>query len=86
MSVFLKELQDIVDKAKDKSKVKNINNKGGAISLENAWKELQPKNIYQGRKSSPLKEEGKSALLSLYQPLIGGEALSLYLTLYQKSR
>lgn len=52
--------------------------------MENAWKELQPKNIYQGRKSSPLKEEGKSALLSLYQPLIGGEALSLYLTLYSE--
>ncbi|MGM9903704.1 MAG: replication initiation and membrane attachment family protein [Enterococcus sp.] len=49
--------------------------------MENAWKELQPKNIYQGRKRSPLKEEGKSALLYLYQPLIGGEALSVYLTL-----
>lgn len=49
--------------------------------MDNAWKELQPKNIYQGRKSHPLKEDGKSALLYLYQPLIGGEALSLYLTL-----
>ena len=49
--------------------------------MDNAWKELQPKNIYQGRKSHPLKEDGRSALLYLYQPLIGGEALSLYLTL-----
>lgn len=57
-----------------------VQNKGG-ISLENAWKELQPKNIYQGRKQSPLKEESRNALLHLYQPLIGGEALSLYLTL-----
>lgn len=49
--------------------------------MDNAWKELQPKNIYQGRKSYPLKEDGKSALLYLYQPLIGGEAMSLYFTL-----
>ncbi|MBO0480951.1 replication initiation and membrane attachment family protein [Candidatus Enterococcus courvalinii] len=49
--------------------------------MENAWKELQPKNIYQGRKQSPLKEENRNALLYLYQPLIGGEALSVYLTL-----
>ncbi len=49
--------------------------------MDNAWKELQPKNIYQGRKCHPLREDGKSALLYLYQPLIGGEALSLYLTL-----
>ncbi|MGX7172557.1 replication initiation and membrane attachment family protein [Enterococcus ratti] len=49
--------------------------------MDSAWKELQPKNIYQGRKSYPLKEEGKSSLLYLYQPLIGGEALSLYFTL-----
>ncbi|HFC9436250.1 TPA: replication initiation and membrane attachment family protein [Enterococcus hirae] len=49
--------------------------------MDNAWKELQPKNIYQGRKSYPLREEGKSSLLYLYQPLIGSEALSLYFTL-----
>lgn len=49
--------------------------------MENAWKELQPKNIYQGRKAGPLKEESRSALLYLYQPLIGGEALSIYFTL-----
>jgi replication initiation and membrane attachment protein len=49
--------------------------------LDNAWKELQPKNIYQGRKSYPLKEDGKTSLLYLYQPLIGSEALSLYFTL-----
>lgn len=49
--------------------------------MENAWKELQPKNIYQGRKTFPLTEEGQQALLYLYQPLIGGEALSLYFTL-----
>lgn len=45
------------------------------------WKELQPKNIYQGRKSYPIKDEGKSSLLYLYQPLIGSEASSLYFTL-----
>lgn len=49
--------------------------------MDNAWKELQPKNIYQGRKSYPLREEGKSSLLYLYQPLIGSEALSLYFIL-----
>ncbi|HGF8059680.1 TPA: replication initiation and membrane attachment family protein [Enterococcus faecium] len=49
--------------------------------MENAWKELQPKNIYQGRKAAPLREDSKNALLYLYQPLIGGEALSIYFTL-----
>ena len=49
--------------------------------MENAWKELQPKNIYQGRKEAPLREDSKNALLYLYQPLIGGEALSIYFTL-----
>ena len=48
--------------------------------MENAWKELQPKNIYQGRKEAPLREDSKNALLYLYQPLIGGEALSIYFT------
>lgn len=52
--------------------------------MDNAWKELQPKNIYQGRKSYPLKEEGKSSLIYLYQPLIGSEALSLYFTLFSE--
>ena len=39
------------------------------------------KNIYQGRKAALLREDSKNALLYLYQPLIGGEALSIYFTL-----
>ncbi len=44
-------------------------------------KSFNQKNIYQGRKAAPLREDSKNALLYLYQPLIGGEALSIYFTL-----
>ncbi|MFV0561202.1 MAG: replication initiation and membrane attachment family protein [Enterococcus sp.] len=49
--------------------------------MENAWENIQPKNIYQGLKRTPLKEEARESLLFLYQPIIAGDALSLYLTL-----
>lgn len=49
--------------------------------MENAWYEIQPKNIYQVKKEQPLTQEGQQALLYLYQPIIGGDAMSLYFCL-----
>ena len=47
--------------------------------MENAWKNFNQK--YLPRKKSGSAEDNKNALLYLYQPLIGGEALSIYFTL-----
>lgn len=42
---------------------------------------LKPKNFYQAVKALPLGSSAETALLYLYQPIIGAQALALYLTL-----
>lgn len=49
--------------------------------MENAWEEVQPKNIFRSAKQTPLKDHGKEALIHLYQPIIGAQGLSLYFSL-----
>ena len=40
---------------------------------------LQPKTVYEVKKSVPLTSEGQKALVNLYKPIIGADALALYL-------
>ncbi|KAF1298675.1 hypothetical protein BAU15_11150 [Enterococcus sp. JM4C] len=47
--------------------------------MDSAWKEIQPKNIYQISQAIPHTDLAEKALLQLYQPIIGAQALSLYL-------
>jgi replication initiation and membrane attachment protein len=49
--------------------------------LENAWKEIQPKNIYRIVRMLPNTDLASEALLHLYQPIMGAQALALYLTM-----
>lgn len=49
--------------------------------MESAWYEVQPKNIYQAKKALPLTQDGEKSLVYLYQPIIGGDAMSLYFCL-----
>lgn len=44
---------------------------------------LQPKTVYEVKKSVPLTSEGQKALVNLYQPIIGADALALYFCLLQ---
>lgn len=44
---------------------------------------LQPKAVYEVKKSLPLTSEGQKALVNLYQPIIGADALALYFCLLQ---
>ena len=49
--------------------------------MESAWKEIQPKNIYQIVRSLPNTNLADEALLHLYQPIMGAQALAMYLTM-----
>lgn len=49
--------------------------------MERAWEEIQPKNYFTVGRRRPMNDQEEQVLLFLYQPLIGGTALSLYLTL-----
>lgn len=49
--------------------------------MTNNWKEIQPKNIFQVTLSYPLSNQEQEILTLLYQPIVGAEAFSLYLTL-----
>ncbi|MGM0124134.1 replication initiation and membrane attachment protein [Enterococcus sp. AZ194] len=49
--------------------------------MDSAWKEIQPKNIFQLYKSLPNTNLADEALLYLYQPIMGAQALTLYLTM-----
>lgn len=49
--------------------------------MENAWKEVQPKNIYRVQKQIPLRDHGKESLAQLYQPIIGTDAFCVYFSL-----
>lgn len=49
--------------------------------MENAWDAVQPKEIYQAKKSQPLSQTAQEALLNLYQPILGSEATALYFCL-----
>ncbi|MFV0558502.1 MAG: DnaD domain protein [Enterococcus sp.] len=44
-------------------------------------KEIQPKDLYRVNQRTPLSQEGEQALLYLYQPIIGSDALALYFNL-----
>ncbi|MDT2706623.1 replication initiation and membrane attachment family protein [Enterococcus dispar] len=44
---------------------------------------LQPKTLYEVKKSVPLTSEGQKSLVNLYQPIIGADALALYFCLIQ---
>ncbi|MEI5995366.1 replication initiation and membrane attachment family protein [Candidatus Enterococcus mansonii] len=49
--------------------------------MENNWKDVHPKSLFQVAISSPLSDKEQEILTLLYQPIIGSEAFSLYLTL-----
>lgn len=49
--------------------------------MKNNGKEVHPKNIFQVSISYPLSDQEQTILTLLYQPIIGAEAFSLYLTL-----
>ena len=57
---------------------------GGCIFLEYAYEaNLQPKAIYEVKKSLPLTRDAEKSLVNLYQPIIGADALALYFCLLQ---
>ncbi|MHC5267669.1 replication initiation and membrane attachment family protein [Enterococcus sp. LJL98] len=47
--------------------------------MDSTWEKITPNTIYQVFKALPLTQEGKDGLLYLYQPIIGAQALALYL-------
>ncbi|MGC6767463.1 replication initiation and membrane attachment family protein [Enterococcus sp. LJL51] len=49
--------------------------------MKNNRKEIQPKDIFSVLVSQPLSDQEKEILLFLYQPIVGANAFSLYLTL-----
>lgn len=49
--------------------------------MTNHWKEVQPKSIFQVTIAFPLSNQEQEIITLLYQPIIGAEAFSLYLTL-----
>ncbi|MGX7262909.1 replication initiation and membrane attachment family protein [Enterococcus crotali] len=49
--------------------------------MKDNWKEIRPKSIFQAAIASPLSDQERSVLTLLYQPIIGAQAFSLYLTL-----
>ncbi|MFD1899552.1 hypothetical protein GQR36_04225 [Enterococcus termitis] len=49
--------------------------------MKNNWKEVQPKSIFQVAVSFPLSDQEQDILALLYQPIIGANAFSLYMTL-----
>lgn len=49
--------------------------------MSNTWDKVTPNAIYQVFKALPFTQEGKDGLLYLYQPIIGAQALALYLQL-----
>ncbi|MGX7245695.1 replication initiation and membrane attachment family protein [Enterococcus quebecensis] len=49
--------------------------------MKDNWKEVHPKSIFQVTVPSPLSDQEQMILTLLYQPMIGAEAFSLYLTL-----
>ncbi|PZL75885.1 helicase DnaB [Enterococcus plantarum] len=49
--------------------------------MKENWKEVHPKSIFQVALSYPLSNQEQAVLTLLYQPIIGAEAFSLYLTL-----
>lgn len=49
--------------------------------MKDNWKEVHPKSIFQATIASPLSDQEQAIVTLLYQPIIGAQALSLYLTL-----
>lgn len=49
--------------------------------MKDNWKEIRPKSIFQAIIASPLSDQERAVLTLLYQPMIGAQAFSLYLTL-----
>ncbi|MGK9317256.1 hypothetical protein QQF92_06335 [Melissococcus plutonius] len=49
--------------------------------MNNEHHEIQPKTIFQTIINTPLTDQDKEVLMFLYQPIIGANALCLYLTL-----
>ncbi|ALS00948.1 helicase DnaB [Enterococcus silesiacus] len=49
--------------------------------MKDNWKEIRPKSIFKTAIASPLADQEQAVLTLLYQPIIGAQAFSLYLTL-----
>ncbi|WP_207694288.1 replication initiation and membrane attachment protein [Enterococcus sp. DIV0212c] len=49
--------------------------------MRDNWREVHPKSIFQAAIAYPLSDQEQAILTHLYQPIIGAQAFSLYLTL-----
>ena len=49
--------------------------------MDYSKEQLKPKEIYRPFKARPLQRDGEQALCHLYQPIIGSDAVAVYLSL-----